>query len=445
MDKVNQSVIEFGKRNLRAPNHWELLDLDELHFIKPTVICLSGNGTVTNKGANGFAKQAETYLDLMFKNKDGNHALEHVDIMGVKYVVSPTTAIGSLDETLYEQLSLAMLELLVDKAGKKLDLATAQKNMAGLTFFTYCAGNQELQNIIEKLNEKLALVGYNQKEIAAINQATLEVSFAPLSVGYNKIPSVRVISLKDSMMKTYLHAELQKLTGGQTPNFDGVALHQDEPGTLYGEQTVNATAPSLQVFSTALFNSSAEEIDEHLVRLTARDEDWNLKPSYRHGVEHRAPNADCISQMMAWALCKGVENSIQNFQAATYVPNTYWHELTDDFKSIMNSYGQTKLAQNPVLMHNQRKAKFNRLRAKKKFSMVGHVNLPTYEEMVSALNNADSWEDAVAYVQAQDFLGVEHVLPAVQVLTQPEKDAILKMAGKTHLTQMVDEIILKGN
>ena len=432
MEQVGQrAVIEFGKRNLKAPNHWELLDLDDLHFTKPTVICLSGNGTVTNKGANGFAKQAETYLDLMFKNKDGNKTLDNVDIMGVKYVISQTTAIGGLDDKLYEQLSLAMLELLVDKEGNKFDLATAKKNMAQVTFFTYCAGNQELQNIIAKLNEKLALVGYSQKEIVAINQATLEVSFAPLSVNYNKIPSVRVISLKDSLMKTYLHAELQKLTGGQTPNFDGVALHEDEPGFLYGEASANSSAPSLQVLSTSLFNSSEEEIDEHLVRLTARDEDWNLKPSYRHGVEHRAGNADCVSQMMAWALCKGVENSIQNFQAATYVPNTYWHELTDDFQSIIDSYGQTKLAQNPVLMHNQRKAKFNRIRAKKKFSMVGNVNLPTYEEIVSRLNNAESWEDVVAYLQAQDFLGVEHVLPAVQVLTQPEKDAILKMAGIT--------------
>ena len=433
-----RAVIEFGKRNLQAPNHWELLDLDELHFTKPTVICLSGNGTVTNKGANGFAKQAETYLDLMFKTKDGNNTLDHVDIMGVKYIISPTTASGSLDDTLYEQMSIAMLKLLVDENGNKFNLATAQQNMSRLTFFTYCAGNQELQNIIAKLNEKLALVGYSQKEINAINQATLEVSFAPLSVAHNKIPSVRVISLQDSLMNAHLGDKLKKLTGGQTPNFDGVCLHQDESGKLYGEPCTHATAPSLQVFSTSLFNSSSEAIDEHLVRLIARDEAWNLKPSYRHGIEHRAHNADCISQIMAWALCKGVENSIQNFRADKYVPNTYWHELADDFQSLIDSYGKEQLAQNPVLMHNQRKAKFNRLRAKKKFSMVGNVNLPTYEEMISTLNNADSWKEVLAYCQTNDFLGVEYVLPAVQVLTQAEKNIILKMAGQSALDKAQD-------
>ena len=80
-------------------------------------------------------------------------------------------------------------------------------------------------------------------------------------------------------------------------------------------------------------------------------------------------------------------------------------------------------------MHNQRKAKFNRLRAKKKFSMIGNVDIPTYETMVSALNNANSWEDVLAYLQANDFLGVEHLLPEVQVLTPAEKETILKMAG----------------
>lgn len=430
MNQVNmKSIIEIGKRNLQAPNHWELLDLDELQFTKPTVICLSGNGTVTNKGANGFAKQAETYLDLMFKNKDGKSTLDNVDIIGLKYVISPTTAVGGFDDDLYEQMSVAMLELLTDKNGNKLALDTAKQKMSRITFFTYCAGNQELQNIIAKLNDKLSLVGYTQNEIDAINQATLEVCFAPLSVEYNKVPSVRFISLKDSLMNARLGPQLEKLTGGATPNFDGVCFHQDEPGFLYGEQCATATAGSLQVFSTSLFNSSSEAIDEHLVRLTARDEDWNLKPSYRNGVEHRAPNADCISQMMAWALCKGVENSMQNFHAEQYVPNTYWHELGGDFKSIMDSYGQDKLAQNPVLMHNQRKAKFNRLRAKKKFSMIGNVDIPTYETMVSALNNANSWEDVLAYLQANDFLGVEHLLPEVQVLTPAEKETILKMAG----------------
>ena len=89
-------------------------------------------------------------------------------------------------------------------------------------------------------------------------------------------------------------------------------------------------------------------------------------------------------------------------------------------------------------MHNQRKAKFNRLRAKKKFSMVGNVNLPTYEEMISTLNNADSWKEVLAYCQTNDFLGVEYVLPAVQVLTQAEKNIILKMAGQSALDKAQD-------
>lgn len=52
--------------------------------------------------------------------------------------------------------------------------------------------------------------------------------------------------------------------------------------------------------------------------------------------------------MMAWALCKGVENSLQNFQAKKYIPNTYWQELIPDFKSIIHSFGRKKLSKNII-------------------------------------------------------------------------------------------------
>ena len=80
------SEVELIKRNPNAEHHCDIMGLGDLRITKPTLICLSGNGTVNLQDANGFAKQAETYLELLFKESDGNgHITDHVDLIGVKY------------------------------------------------------------------------------------------------------------------------------------------------------------------------------------------------------------------------------------------------------------------------------------------------------------------------------------------------------------------------
>ena len=192
-------VVEIGKRNLDIANHWELLDLNNLEFNKPTVICLSGNGTLWHEHANGFAKEVHALLDLKFKTKQGRDTLDHVDIMGVKYADGGLKG-GKLTELALDQLTNAILKLLVDQNGKKLPLNKAQQNIARLSFFTFSAGNSALNQIFELLNQKLATIGYTKDEIFAINHATAEVSFAPENTVNNLIPSVRVITLKDKIV-----------------------------------------------------------------------------------------------------------------------------------------------------------------------------------------------------------------------------------------------------
>ena len=433
---IDDLVTQIGKINPSTINQWEILPLDSLKFTKPTVLCFSGNGAVTNKQANKLAQQAAAYLGLMFKTKDGNHTLDNVDIMGIKYAISNITGSGIIDETALNQLSNAILALLVDKDGNKLDLATAKKNMSRLTFFTYCAGNHELQATIHNLNKKMTMIGYDYTEIKAINRATLEVCFAPLNYPLNRIPCVRVFSMSDSLMNKFLYDGLGSVTEKQLDLLDGVHIHQTQ------SDTINAAA-SIEVLSSGLINSHNGKLNEHAVTIMGRNYDWSLRTTFIDGKAYQAPNADCVSQIMAWALCKGVENSVQNFQAQEYVPNTYWHELAGDFKSIINSFGQEKLARNPNLMYKKRKLQFNCQRMKKLFKFFPRFALPHYDEMVDKLNNADSWEDAVNYLKKNQFLGVEHVLPEVQVLTNPEKAAILKMAGKNdeaHIQELGIEI-----
>ncbi|MBQ7973580.1 MAG: hypothetical protein IJ295_01320, partial [Clostridia bacterium] len=371
----------------------------------------------------------ETFLDLLFAPKQGYHTLDHVDIMGIKYAESEIKGKGIMTYNDYAVITKALLALLVDEKGNRLDLESAKKNFSRISFCTYCDGAFYLHHkIMPFLNQKMSMVGYSQSEIKAINNTVLNVSFAPNTIFNNKIPSVNVISLSDPVVKNHLD---YLLTENQRNNLDGIYLYQDQPGFLYGQACENATASSIQIISSSLFNSYSGPFCEHNIGLTARDNHWQIRARNIQGVIHRPFNADCVSQMMAWALCKGVENSIQNFKSGKYVPNTYWQELKDDFKSIIHSYTPEQLNQNPVRKHALRKEDFALVsHAKQKKLTKLKQTVPSFEEMVNTLNYTKSFEEAVAYLKHNDFLGIEYVLPEVQVLTDAEKSVLLKMAGK---------------
>lgn len=356
---MGNQAVEIGKRNLNIKDtHWELLDLDNLKFEKPTVLCLCGNDTTTNAKANGFVKQAEIYLELMFKTKDGSNVLDNVDLVGVKYDEKNSMPIQDS-----EKVANAIFNLLIDKNGKKLDIETARKNMSRLTFFTYCYGHNVLQmDIVDKaLNSKLSDAGYSENEINLICNSTLEVSYAPPG-WINKIPSIRVMSSRDEMFSfpdTSLFENYNK-----TIDDLGVSLHEDKPGQIFGEDFDKATAGCIQIVSSGILNDFYQKNlngkkqtvglttedpkrKDHGVYAVARDQNWNLKDAKVDGVFYHSQNADCVSEMMAWALCKGVENSVQNFISDKYVPNTYWNEMVRDLQSIIDSYDHEKLLSKP--------------------------------------------------------------------------------------------------
>lgn len=423
---MNQAelIVEIGKLNPHAENDWELFDLSDLEFKKPTVFCLSGNGAINNHNAKNIAKLVETYLDLLFKTKNGTDTLNHVDIMSIKYAPKTTRSdTGSLTDEAILQITDALLALLVNK-NNKIDLNIAKRNMSRVTFFTYCAGDAELQRIFKVLKLKLLNSGYSEEEVIAINRATLNVSFAPLDYRNNLIPSVNVISINDNMVSEHLG---HLLTSRQIENLDGIYLHQDQPGSLYGVVNHKATAGSIQIISSGLINSYTGEVDDHNVAFVSREKaSWNIKPRNIDGELYQAHNADCVSEMMAWALCKGVENSIQNFQAQTYVANTYWDELKPDLKSIIHSYGHEKLARNPLRATKLRKENFDTARYKKQLKMAQEIktSTPTKHTVISELNTAIDFQDVMETCEKYNYLYTNDLFTQFEFLTEDEKLAL---------------------
>jgi len=442
----NQSTVEIGKRNLNAENHWELLDLDNLKFEKPTVLCFSGNATLTNEDANGLAKMVENYLGLMFTPKQDYHLFDHIDILGVKYAqISKDT--GHLNESAVEQIANGIFSLLVDGRGQRLNLEQAKQNMSRITFFTFCAGSRELVKVIGTLNQKLADVGYEADEIYAINRASLEVSYAPENIMYNRIPSVRVISQNDNIVGMMHFDKLELggvITESQFNQLNGIHLHQDAPGTFYGSTNDKATAQSIQIISSGLVNSffdsnqPTRKNDDHIIAVTARDHDWNLQPTIIDDVPHRSSNADCVSQMMAWALCKGVENSLQNFQADKYIPNDYWQEFSSDFKSIIDSYGHKKLSKNVLRESMLRKNHFNFLREQKKLDLAKQIHVPVSPEVVAReLTNATKFKEVMIICEKYDYQHTDAIVSQLKFLTDEQK-LILHIAQENKSLPQVD-------
>jgi len=77
---------KWGKRSIENLNNWEDVDINNFSSDKPIVICLSGNGALNAKHANGFCKRASKFLELLLKDRNSNKQVsELVDIIGCSY------------------------------------------------------------------------------------------------------------------------------------------------------------------------------------------------------------------------------------------------------------------------------------------------------------------------------------------------------------------------
>lgn len=341
------TYTEIGLRDSTAQHHYRVLNPDNLQFgNRPIIIGISGNGATKNEDANGFTKIIQTYLDLMFKTKDGKNALDYVDIMGIKYASrSKQGGNGYVTKNFANQLTDAMIKLLTDQNGKLLSLDQACQNFSRLTFFTYCQGNFSLNDIIDLLNEKLLDLGYTTDEITAINNASMEVSFAALNPVDNKIPSVRILSINDPVVFSDL--DYLVATDPKIKNLNGIALHQDQPGYLYGKPRAGATAPSIQIISSNLLNAYSGfhvVYNDHNINCLSFNQDWKLKPCEIHGKNLVSLNAQCAAELMALSLCAAVQHSLDNLTAPSYQPNRHWHQLPAELQYNIDSYAPVKLA-----------------------------------------------------------------------------------------------------
>ncbi len=421
--------VEFGRRRPGAPNSWEELSVDTYRVDRPTVFCLSGNGTTTLRDANGFCKHAESYLNLM-KGSDGTPITDRVDIVGFKYAKKQQEnesggLTGDFIESFVEEV---LLPLFVDENGERLPLDQARQNMARITFFTYCAGAQELSSIMRRLNYSLSALGYRKFERDLIGNSSMNVSFAPIDNIQNYVPSIRVLSIDDDMVGEDVGLILSE---SERKELDGIAVRRDPVGKIYGTDMNLAPAGSINIITSSLVNASTSSGDDHYSSIVARDADWNVSEFTRDGQTVRSGNADCVSQMMAWALCRAVENSEENYYGDKYTPNGFYEDLESELLSIRESFTSAELGRNPEILYAGRKAQYDRARTEEITRL--SKELDTYRApkaiVFSELRKAQGFKEIAQIFEKNNYYYLDELLDSVGGITEDEK-TLLSIAGE---------------
>lgn len=422
------SQVEYGKRDLQAPNHWQVLD-SNYRITKPTVFCLCGNATITTSEANGFCKQVEGYLKLLFEGRQNNNVTENVDLVGFKYACLDANAeIGGLTVSFVKHfVADTLLPLFKDGSGKKLDLDQACRNMSQISFVSYCAGVREINRILEELNFQLRQMGYLQHEIDKINNSTMNISYAPLDVNANYVPTVRVVSYNDDMVGEDIKYILDS---NELENFSGIKITRDEPGKIYGISRPDARAGSINIITSQLINALDTYINEHFVSLLARDENWGVKAYNRDGKDFQSSNADCVSQMIAWAVCRAVENSFKNSKENNYVTNNFYTDLVDELQSIVQSFSKDQLGINPAIKAKNRRSMYGAAKNVEVSKMA--ASLIDFHEpqsvIYSQLTRAKDYQEVVQILELNNYYFIDEMLPEIDFLNDDERKIIILMA-----------------
>ena len=323
---------KWGIRNLDKTNHWERLKFDKYPHDKPVVICLGGNGTISENAANGMCKIAETFLQLLFKKNGVNRVYDHASIIGASYPIGNQPKTGKFsDDDITKFVDGFLIKRIQNENDELVPLNEACRRLSQITFLTHCSGHHEADRIMRAFYNELRTLGYSQQECDIMMMSMFEVSYAPLT--YNSIiPALFVDSKQDKLLnKSWKETEL---SNNSNNTLNGVEIRYERYGDnlLSGSNTSNALFDAIHIYSSKLRNNVDE--DEHNISMITRDGSWNA--TYE-------PNADCVSQMVAWALSRAVENGIDNKKSEKFLPKASLEELMQELVLIRNDFSAEQL------------------------------------------------------------------------------------------------------
>lgn len=354
----NKIKYSIGRRDLNAENHWIELD-DSFKVTKPCVICLGGNGTFEPSDANHYCKMVENLIGLKQRTdnattqrikenrKDGKenvdfketHVYENVDLIGISYGRQTSHKEMLSEKEISNLVETLLLPLCLDKNSRKLPIDTACKNVSMVTFFTHCQGAEELNNITKNFRSRLLNLGYSLQEAHDIISASLHISYASATFDAWQ-PTIRIDSLEDNtnpiIYKTFKESYAYDKT-------NGIDINLFKAGKL-NDIDVNTKNETIEILTSKLLNKLApwmdgDELDEHETKFLERNSEWQLIST----LSNQSPNANAVSQMMAYAFAVSVNNSIENYFSKNYIKKPEFSHVLRELQGIKSMFSEKDL------------------------------------------------------------------------------------------------------
>lgn len=300
-------------------HHYERIDLKHYQASNPIVLILGGNGTVTDKAANSYAKNISNLLGVF--NGD-------VDILSVNYNHGDYRG-NSPNELEVGLITYHLLCQLISENNNRLDIETACKNMRKITIVAHCFGDYAVvSSIIDKLETFMNRVGYDKYEQEQILKQIFMISYGVYSQN-DKVKSLNIISPNDETFEDVaitpwydLLNNLDKINGiaKDDKDFFNEIKKIDKSKWLKALQRYITDNPRCYVMKNGDKLSLATGIlfkddfrGDHDISALIRDENWEINNEASYA-------GDYTSKCFAVSLCHAVANSILNENSPTFIP-----------------------------------------------------------------------------------------------------------------------------
>ncbi len=218
------SSIEIGKRTDKTEdNPYGYVKVDSIPKDEICVLYIGGDGTTTDKAANGYAKiikneildeiSTETPVYSIKYDFDGHNKSLARQIANIKHRTEVLRSKADIEKTLSkatdEEYNPQYVDELFEKVilpritlhnGKgKLSVEEACKRIRKLNIVAHCHGAYTALKLEEKMQEAMTLIGYNNDERKKIQSQLLVVAHAPAcALGVSKSQFVSFKSVYDS-------------------------------------------------------------------------------------------------------------------------------------------------------------------------------------------------------------------------------------------------------
>lgn len=349
-----------GKRTVKdGVSKWEKINVGEYRITKPTIFCIGGNNTISDKEANYMAKFVQQLI--------GNE--EEVDYLSLRYSCMPGFNNGYLSSNEESEIVKKLfLPLVLDDQNQPLPCEEACKNMRNLNIMGHCFGAREAVPDLERtLMIDLYVLGYSEEEVSQIVSQVFVASFVGGSPYVMKTFSVK--SIDDCFYANEYVGELiwSRLDKIQLDPIDRVILTRFREKAKTSKSHFDDCKKFLASYKYIMLREE-NQLDLITAKLSTNDDDHNIQTLQR-GKEWEpfytsSRIGDIASKTLAYALASAVANSIINTQSSELIPvdlaqmQIECNEIVFDMRPpyIKAKLAKMKLPQEkPLASENERK------------------------------------------------------------------------------------------